>query len=91
MGRGCGTGRSDWPPILDRIKEWKTLHPGESLSIDATQEDLLVDVRAAGRYEFRARYEPPEISANDQDILRKAGIDFPHRPLTSERLVFKRK
>jgi hypothetical protein len=91
MGRGCPTGRSDWPPILDRIKGWKTPRPGESLSIDATQQDLLVDGRAPGRYEFRARYKPPEISPYDQDILRKTGIDFPHGPLTSERLVFQRK
>lgn len=91
FGHGCGTGRTDWPLILDRIKDWKAVHPSESIRVEAKPEDLLFDSRLAGRYELRGNYIPPEISPSDQKILRRVGIEFPHETLASKRLVFRKK
>lgn len=87
-GHGCGEGVSDWPSILDRIKEWRTLRPGESILIETTSKDWMFDFNQLGRYKVWATYDPPEVSERDQDLLLKSGLDFPDRKLTSNHLKF---
>ncbi|HEY7388138.1 MAG TPA: hypothetical protein VH640_06490 [Bryobacteraceae bacterium] len=90
-GHGCAGDSMDHPPILDRIKEWKMLHSGDSLALTADSVRLLYNSHRAGRYEFWATYSAPSISLSDQAILRQAGIDFPHGKLVTRRLVFTKK
>jgi hypothetical protein len=87
-GHGCGEGVSDWPPILNRIKEWKTLRPEESITIVTTAKDWMFDFIQLGRYKVWAAYDSPEVSQRDQEQLLKAGIDFPHQKLASNHLNF---
>jgi len=82
-GTGCSLGHAGAPAVLDRAKDWKLLHPGESLSFPATKKKLLYETRRAGTYEFRAEYFPPDLTAADKQALRDAGIDFPHEKLTA--------
>jgi hypothetical protein len=77
MGWGCGGSKYQWPPVLDRVKEWKTIRPGESFRITAPKDKLHLDGSKPGTYEFWARYVPPAISPDDETILRHAGFDFP--------------
>jgi hypothetical protein len=76
MGWGCGVSNAHWPPALDRVKEWKTIGPGESFRITAPNDKLHLDGKF-GTYELWARYVPPYVSPGDESILRHAGIDFP--------------
>jgi hypothetical protein len=87
-GHGCPNGVSDWPLILDRIKEWRTLRPSESIVVEADSSDWLFDFDQAGRYKVWGQYGPPEIFPHDQEILRQSGIDFPHVRLVSRSLIF---
>jgi len=90
-GHVCAADKYKWPPILERVKEWKVLHPGESLTIEADKTQLFLSNPIPGRYEFWAVYEPPSTTAEDQDKLSAAGIDFPHGTLVSEHVLFVRK
>ena len=90
-GHGCAGDRMNWPPILERVKDWKTLRSGEKLTLTADRTRLFYDSQQAGTYEFWATYSPPSINRSDQAILRQAGIDFPHDKLTSSHLVFEKK
>jgi hypothetical protein len=87
-GGGCGGTPMDRPPILNRAKEWRLLHPGESLTVEADKNRLQFEDREPGTYEFWATYQPPQLSASDQAELRQAGIDFPQAKLTSMHIVF---
>ena len=73
---GCSSSRYQWPPVLDRVKEWKTIGPGESFRITAPKDKFHFDGKL-GNYELWARYIPPYVSPSDETILRHAGIDFP--------------
>lgn len=90
-GHGCVGDRMNWPPILERIKEWKVLVPGESLTLKADREHLFYGNQQPGTYEFWATYRPPSISPLDQGTLKAVGIDFPGRELTSAHFVFVRR
>lgn len=89
-GRGCAFDNELWPPILDRIKEWKLLHSGEALTLNADQEHLSYDGSKPGTYEFWAVYAPPNIDPSDQKKLRESGIDFPRERLVTQHLTFSR-
>jgi hypothetical protein len=90
ISRGCPGNVLHGHAILDRVQTWKVLHPGESYRLEAGNERALYSGDAPGTYTFWARYVPPEISLEDQQILRQRGIDFPHGPLTSRRHVFRK-
>jgi hypothetical protein len=40
-GGGCALDKFGWPPIMDRIRdeEWKILHSGDALTLDAERSD----------------------------------------------------
>jgi hypothetical protein len=92
LGSGCvadyGIGLIRSPSVLDRVKAWKVLHPGESLSFDIPKN---FEEQRAGTYQFWVEYQPPHISTDDQATLRQAGIDFPHDALTSAHITFVKK
>ncbi len=75
-----------YTPILDRLKGWKVLGPGESLSL-MTKHVLAQD---AGAYEYWASYIFPGMPQADEDVLQNAGIDFPKSTLESSHLSFTR-
>jgi hypothetical protein len=90
-GYGCASDRFNWPPILERAKEWTVLHPRMSISVRETLEQMHCECTVPGRYEFWAGYLPPDISPEDKETLTKAGIDFPHAPLESAHVTYVKK
>jgi hypothetical protein len=91
-GRGGGcAGLIDHPPgILEEVKSWKRLKPGESFTVSYKRVELSVFEQAPGTYEFRGEYRPPELTADETGLLRRAGIDFASEPLRSTPLRFNR-
>jgi hypothetical protein len=89
-GRGCAHDREDWPPVMNRIKEWKIVHAGDALVLQADREHLFYDDSKPGTYEFWAVYSPPSIDPADQQKLQRSGIDFPQEKLRTRRLSFLR-
>jgi hypothetical protein len=84
--RGCFSDYG-YTPILDRIKGWKVLHPGQSLI-------LMNNFRVAqdtGTYDVWASYIPPGMPKADGEVLQEAGIDFPKSSLESSHMSFVRK
>jgi hypothetical protein len=87
-GRGCAFDNENWPPILDRIKEWNVLRSGETLTLKADREHLFYDGSKPGTYEFWAIYNPPNIEPSDQKKLEESGIDFPRERLATQHVRF---
>jgi hypothetical protein len=87
-GFGCASDSMDWPAILERVKAWKVLGPGESLRLRADREHLHYEGDKAGTYEFWATYRPPSVQLLDQGTLWAVGLDFPSRGLDTQHLVF---
>src|SRR5262249_46209026 len=90
-GGGCAGDTMAWPPILERVKSWKVLRPGESVRLRAEHAHLFYDADKPGIYEFWATYRPPSIHRADQETLRAARIDFPDRQLSTQHVVFVRR
>lgn len=78
----------DWPPILDRVRQWTILHAGEGLTLHADRARLLYDDSQPGIYVFWATYKTPSIDLADRKTLEEAGMDFPRGSSTTPHLVF---
>lgn len=79
------------PTMRYQAKDWKVLKPGDTLRVTYTRQELFATQQAPGWYEFWAEYVPPEIPAEDRQILTEEGIDFPREQLVSTHVVFVRK
>jgi hypothetical protein len=90
-GQGCAHDREQWPPIMDRITDWKIVHPGDALTLTADHEHLFYDGGRPGTYEFWAIYSPPSIDPSERKTLQESGIDFPHEKLRTYHLTFLKK
>jgi hypothetical protein len=88
-GGGCAGDRLNWPPILERVQEWKLLPPGEAIETTVPRAELHYEVGQSGTYEFWAEYHPPALQPADQRALRERGIDFPLEKLTTLHQTFK--
>jgi hypothetical protein len=88
IGFGCTNDRTDKRSILDRVKTWKNLRPGESIVLKVARERLHYSYKEPGTYEFRAYYFPPAMTPSDRKVLSQTGIDFPHSRLTTTRVTF---
>jgi hypothetical protein len=91
ISRGCPVDPLRGQSIQDRVKVWKLLHPGESMSWRAGKERALYNDETTGAYEFWGHYDPPEISPSDQAWLGLAGIDYPDNALDSAHIKFVKK
>lgn len=89
-GSACASDRFGRPPILKRVREWKTLHAGQTLSWNVPRQRLNYEDKDAGIYEFWAEYDPPAIGASDRETLQRTGIDVPHGKLTSSHIAFRK-
>lgn len=89
-GYGCGADKDGWPQILQRVQEWKLLHPREAAKQTIGQGQLHYEGKDSGKYDFWAEYHPPAIEPDDQKTLRKAGIDFPREPLGSKHVIYQK-
>jgi hypothetical protein len=87
-GYGCANDRTDKRSILDRVKTWKNLRPGESIVLKVARERLGYSCKEPGTYEFSASYFPPAMTPNDRKVLSQTGIDSPHSKLTTTRVTF---
>jgi len=88
FGYGCSNDRTDRRPILDRVKTWKNLRPGESIVLKVARERLHYDCKEPGTYEFWAYYFTPTMTPSDRKVLSQTGIDFPHSQLTTTSVTF---
>jgi hypothetical protein len=91
MGHGCAADLYSWPPIMERIKDWRVVHSGESLNLLGADKKAYYDGGLPGSYEIWAGYLPPFIDPSDQIILRAAGVDFPQTALTTPHVAFVKK
>ncbi len=88
VGYGCANDRTDKRTILDRVKTWKNLRPGESIVLKVARERLHYACKEPGTSEFLAYYFPPAMTPSDRKVLSLSGIDFPHSQLTTARVTF---
>jgi hypothetical protein len=88
IGYGCANDRTDKRAILDRVKTWKSLRPGESIVLKVARERLQYSDMEPGTYEFWAHYFPPAMTPSDRKVLSRTGMDFPHSQLTTTLLTF---
>ena len=88
-GGGCGSGEPHMP-ILDQVKSWRRLQPGQSFTATYKRTELFVFEQAPGDYDFWGEYEPPALTAEEVATVQHAGIDFLRESLTSAHLRFKR-
>lgn len=91
VGGGCAGGLDHMPPILDQVKSWRRLAPGESFITTYKRAELFASQQAAGDYDFWGEYRPPTLSAGERNALEHAGVTFLREPLTSGHLRFKRR
>jgi hypothetical protein len=89
-GGGCGGGVDHMPGILEQSKLWRSLKPGESLTMTYKRSELFVYEQGPGAYDFWAEYRPPALTVEDITALQQAGIDFPRQVLRSAHLHFHR-
>ncbi len=87
--RGGGFNDYIYQPILDRVRSWKVLRPGESISLGTTHDRVIAG--EAGTYDYWAYYDPPGMPKVDEEVLQKAGIDYPKAELESTHVKFVRK
>lgn len=83
----CEYKQREWPPVLERVKVWKTLKPGESLVLEASKAQMGYDDRLPGAYEFWANYDTP-LGTDDDNTLRQAGINAPSGDIESTHITF---
>ncbi len=83
MGGGCFRDFG-YQPILERVKGWKVLRPGESLVVFNDH----IPAQAPGSYDYWGVYLPPGMPGADADVLRKDGIAFPTSRLESGHVHF---
>lgn len=88
IGYGCTNDRTDKRTILDRVKTWKNLRPGESIVLNVARERLHYACKEPGTYEFLLHYFPPAMTPSDRKVLSQAGIDFPRSDLTAAPVTF---
>jgi hypothetical protein len=86
---GGGVNDYTYQPILDRVRTWKVLRPGESLSLGTINDRVIAG--EAGTYDYWAYYYPPGMPKADEEVLQKAGIDFPKAELESTHVKFVKK
>ena len=79
-----------WPAILDRIKDWTMLKPGESLRISEERASTVACEQSMGSYTFWAGYDPPSLSNEDREVLRAHDINVPMQAIVSPKIVFLR-
>jgi hypothetical protein len=83
----CTNDRMDRQPISERIKHWKTLHPGESLPVTASRRRLNDRNEGLGTYEFWVSSLPPLMEQDERKALLDRGIQFPRKVLDSNHIV----
>lgn len=94
QGTGRGGGCAGWldppPGILEEVRSWKRLKPGESFAVSYKRFELSVFEQAPGAYEFWGEYQPPRLTTEEIGLLESAGIEFASEPLRSTPLRFNR-
>lgn len=89
VGGGCGGGADHIPPILDQVKSWRRLQPGESFTATYKRAELFAVQQGPGEYDFWGEYQPPRLSAEELSALEKARITVVRQSLISAHLRFK--
>ncbi len=88
LGGGCSEEDTPTSTIEERAKSWVLLHPGKSLTVKASMNQLNYLDSIAGVYRFKGLYQPPFISEKDASTLESLGIKYPQRRLETEPITF---
>ncbi|MGA7318627.1 MAG: hypothetical protein WBX22_32200 [Silvibacterium sp.] len=83
----CTNDNTNHLPIFERIKGWKTLHPGESLSLSASRKRLGNDFQDPGTYDFWAIYFPPAMEKEERKALLARGIHIAQEMAVSNHIT----
>jgi hypothetical protein len=84
----CTNDNMNHLPIFQRIKSWKTLHPGESLSLSASRKRLGDQLQEAGSYDFWAIYFPAAMERDERESLLRQGIQIAQKMAVSNHIIF---
>jgi hypothetical protein len=84
---GCTNDNMSHLPISERIKSWKTLHPGESLPLSASRKRLGDDLQDPGTYDFWAIYFPPAMEKDERKALLAHGIQIAQEAAVSNHII----
>ncbi len=87
QGSNCTNDNMNHLPIFERIKSWKTLHPGESLSWSASRKRLGDNLQDPGTYDFWAIYFPPAMEKDERKALLAQGIQIAQKMAVSNHII----
>lgn len=73
-GGGCGGGLGGEIQVLEWVKSWQALEPGESLRVTYSRQDLFNMQEDAGDYEFWGEYVPPKTDGRGRSSPGKGGV-----------------
>jgi hypothetical protein len=90
QGSACTNDNMNHLPIFERIKSWKTLHPGESLVVSASRKRLGDDLHDPGTYDFSATYFPPAMEKDERKALLAQGIHIAQKIAVSNHIILKK-
>jgi hypothetical protein len=90
QGSACTNDNMNHLPISERIKSWKTLHPGESLVLSASRKRLGDDLHDPGTYDFWAIYFPPAMEKDERKELLAQGILIAQKMAVSNHIILKK-
>jgi hypothetical protein len=83
----CTNDNMNHLPILERIKSWKTLHPGESLPLSASRMRFGDNLQDPGTYDFWAIYFPPVMEKDERKALLTQGIQIAREMAVSNHII----
>jgi len=86
----CTNDNMSHRPIFERIKSWKTLHPGDLLPLSASRKRFGDNLQDPGTYDFWAIYFPPVMERDERKALLAQGIPIAQEMAVSNHLVFEK-
>jgi hypothetical protein len=89
--RSCINDNMNHLPISERIKSWKTLHPGESLPLSASRKRLGDDLQDPGTYDFWAIYFAPAMEKDERKALFAQGIHIAQETAVSNHIILSKR
>ena len=87
QGDNCTNDNMNHMSIFERIKSWKTLHPGESLSLSASRKRLGDNLQDPGTFDFWAIYFPPAMNKDERKALLAQGIQIAQEMAVSNHII----
>ncbi len=90
VGGVCDAGYypSSSTTLIDSVKKWRLLKPGESLIVMGDEHEFHYEMSRPGIYLFSGVYFPPYLSDEERASLRQEGIVIPTQTTKSGQLQY---